>query len=157
MSKFIDLRTKCKYYYPEKHKSSRGEQVCVKTGTLCTYVLCPLRNKTGGKIMERDIKEVRCFKTKDGKVFPDRTEAEKHDHSLKVRKMREEFVQYAETLLKDIMHPEYCRTRGGDYSDGILRFEDMEDIVTGAMTIVDLWDGRFLGLIKYIEGKIKKV
>jgi hypothetical protein len=112
--------------------------------------------------VEQDIIEVRSLETKDGKIFKNRVEAEKHTHLLKVKAMRAEFVKYAEKLLDDLL--DQMNTNNGyhgsfvesDY-DGVLSFDDVDDVVAGAMTIVDLWDGRFLKLIKHIEKEIRKV
>ncbi len=111
--------------------------------------------------MEQDIKEVRCFKTKDGQIFTDREGAKKHDHNMKVRKMKEELAEDAEKFFKGIVELDdeefYGNFEDGSYSDGILSFDDLDDVVQGAMTIVDLWDGKFLRYIKHVEKKIKKV
>ncbi len=108
-----------------------------------------------------DVQEVRCFRTKDGEIFPDGVKAKGHAQQLEIQEMKPEFVKYAEKLLDDLLDKEDGDSYlfdSHDYSNDIMCFEDtnIDEIVQAAMDISTLWDGRLLKLIKHIEREIKK-
>jgi len=74
------------------------------------------------------MKQIPCFKTKDGKVFEDKGRAKEHDSYLKLRGLKRKFCIMAEDTFKH-----YIKGNGNKKTASVEEYRDYEKSVRALM------------------------